>query len=193
MLPWRMNFEPVSSPLPLGDSSAACQPPRPRPIRPSRVGKLQLNALPELLRSVDYGGLMGQLTPFRINTSKKSRHFCIAFIINDFKSTRINTSVIFRVNPSRINTSKKTGGWGVHAHSFRFCPERRFGNRPTSITARDSLPLIRRSHRPAAECSFAGIQYHVGFGPHRDARADAVSLKPRRACASVNTILREVE
>ena len=43
---------------------------------PTRRGvrrRLQLRHLlqmPELLRSVDYGGLMGNLSPFRINTSK---------------------------------------------------------------------------------------------------------------------------
>jgi hypothetical protein len=43
---------------------------------PTRRGvrrRLQLRHLlqmPELLRSIDYGGLMGNLSPFRINTSK---------------------------------------------------------------------------------------------------------------------------
>jgi hypothetical protein len=110
VLSWTMNFERVSSPLPLGYSSAACQPSRPRPIRPSRVGKLQFKASPELLRSVDYAGLISKITPFRINTSKKSHHFRITLILKDFNSTRINTSVIFRFNSPRINTSKKHGG-----------------------------------------------------------------------------------
>ena len=75
--------------------------------------RLQLQHLlqvPTDLRSVDSGGLMRRLTPFRINTSRKSRRFRIAFIVNDFKPTRINTSVILRFKPSRINTSKKHGG-----------------------------------------------------------------------------------
>jgi hypothetical protein len=53
---------------------------------------------------------MSYLSPFRINTSKKSRHLRIAFIVNDFKSTRINTSTIFGFNQSKINTSTKHGG-----------------------------------------------------------------------------------
>jgi len=48
---------------------------------------------------------MMQLTPFKINTSKKSCHFRIALILNDFKPTRINTSTISTSKPPRINTS----------------------------------------------------------------------------------------
>jgi hypothetical protein len=110
MLCCHMKFERVFSPLPPGYSSAAFQSSRPQPLGPLRVPGLQPKVSPEFLRSVDYRGLMTPLTPFRINTSKKSRHFCIAFILNDFKSTRINTSAISRFNPSRINTSKKQGG-----------------------------------------------------------------------------------
>jgi len=53
---------------------------------------------------------MMQLTPFKINTSKKSCHFRIALILNDFKPIRINTSTISPLKPPRINTSKKHGG-----------------------------------------------------------------------------------
>ena len=53
---------------------------------------------------------MMQLTPFKINTSKKSCHFRIALILNDFKPIRINTSTIAPIKPPRINTSKKHGG-----------------------------------------------------------------------------------
>ena len=56
---------------------------------------------------------MMQLTPFKINTSKKSCHFRIALILNDFKPIRINTSTISPLKPPRINTSKKHGGGGV--------------------------------------------------------------------------------
>jgi hypothetical protein len=52
---------------------------------------------------------MKDLTPFKINTSKKSRHLRIALIVNDFKPTRINTSAISPFKPLRINTSKKQG------------------------------------------------------------------------------------
>ena len=52
---------------------------------------------------------MRPLSPFRINTSKKSWRSSIAFIPNDFNSTRINTSVILDCNSPRINTSKKHG------------------------------------------------------------------------------------
>jgi hypothetical protein len=130
MLSWPMNFELVSSPLPLSYSSAACRPSRPRHIRPSRIVELQFKALPEFLRSVDYAGLMSHITPFRINTSKKSRQFRITLILNDFKSTRINTSVIFRVNPSRINTSKKQGGVGAPNAFFPILSRKAFWQPP---------------------------------------------------------------
>ena len=51
--------------------------------------QLQLHEFP---RSVDYGGLMWHLSPFKINTSKNYCTFCIAFITNHFNSPRINTS-----------------------------------------------------------------------------------------------------
>jgi len=76
----------------------------------------------ELLRSVDYGALMRQLNPFKINTSRKLRHSRIAFIVNNFKPTRINTSAISIFKPPRINTSKKHGGvgWGALKSYLRF-------------------------------------------------------------------------
>ena len=77
---------------------------------PSRAAScnslLQLRDFP---RSVDYGGLMRRLSPFRINTSKKSRHSRIAFITKDFKFTGINTSEKNGSKSSGINTSKKQG------------------------------------------------------------------------------------
>jgi hypothetical protein len=73
--------------------------------------------IPELPRSVDYGGLMKDLTPFEINTSKKSCHSRIALIARDFKPTRINTSAISPFKPPRINTSKKHGGGQAVHHS----------------------------------------------------------------------------
>ena len=79
---------------------------------PRRVHLQHLLQLRAFLRSVDYGGLTRPITPFRINTSKKSWHFRIALITNGFNSTRINTSAIFHFNPPRINTSKKHGGGG---------------------------------------------------------------------------------
>jgi len=106
---------------------------------------------------------MTPLTPFRINTSKKSRHFCIAFILNDFKSTRINTSAISRFNPSRINTSKKQGGthafFPIVSHEAFWKPlEYRHNARFPSANARVSPSCrrtrfhrhpISRGHRPA--------------------------------------------
>jgi len=56
---------------------------------------------------------MSKLTPFKINTSRNFRDFCIPLICGKLKSTRINTSMIFDFKPSRINTSTKTGGRGV--------------------------------------------------------------------------------
>jgi len=56
---------------------------------------------------------MSNLTPFKINTSKNFRNFCISLISSDLKSPIINTSVNFDFKPSRINTSTKTGGRGV--------------------------------------------------------------------------------
>ena len=56
---------------------------------------------------------MSSLTPFRINTSKNFRVFCISLICGQLKSSTINTSVIFDSKPPTINTSTKTGGWGV--------------------------------------------------------------------------------
>ena len=52
---------------------------------------------------------MRRLSPFRINTSKKSRHSRIAFITKDFKFTGINTSEKNGSKSSGINTSKKQG------------------------------------------------------------------------------------
>jgi len=77
--------------------------------RPHLRPLLQVRELP---RSVDYGRLMWHLTPFRINTSSKSRHSRIALIANDFKPTRLNTSAIVPPKPPRINTSKKQGRGG---------------------------------------------------------------------------------
>jgi len=66
---------------------------------------------------------MMQLTPFKINTSKKSCHFRIALILNDFKPTRINTSTISTSKPPRINTSERHGGRGgrVFAATGNLC------------------------------------------------------------------------
>jgi hypothetical protein len=61
---------------------------------------------------------MSDLTPFKINTSKKTRHSRIAFIVNDFKPTRISTSTIFLFKPPRISTSKKTSGEGGTLKSY---------------------------------------------------------------------------
>jgi hypothetical protein len=88
------------------------------PAAPTRRGDQRafhlrhLSQIPELLRSVDYGGLMRYLSPFRINTSKKSCHLRIAFIVNGFKFTRINTSEKNGSKPPRINTSRKRPGEG---------------------------------------------------------------------------------
>ena len=81
---------------------------------------------------------MRRVTPFRINTSKKSRHLCIALILNDFNPTRINTSVIFRFKPSGINTSKKHGGRGyVHLSPI-------FVTRRSSLATRSIARSTRR-------------------------------------------------
>jgi hypothetical protein len=73
---------------------------------------------------------MKDLTPFKINTSKKSCRSRIALIVNDFKPTRINTSAISPSKPPRINTSKKHGGAGpdtLLAHQLlRFLVGERF-------------------------------------------------------------------
>jgi hypothetical protein len=81
---------------------------------------------------------MRPLSPFRINTSKKSWRSSIAFIPNDFNSTRINTSVFFRFKSPRINTSKKRGG-GRGAPQIRRSPIKIFRN------PKDKMPAgIRR-------------------------------------------------
>jgi len=103
------SFRPAVAPILLHSLLSA------RPRRLPR--KPYLREFPDLFGSVDSGALMSRLSSFRINTSKKSRQSRIALIANDFKSTRINTSVIFRFNSSRINTSKKTGRGGI-AHIF---------------------------------------------------------------------------
>jgi len=72
--------------------------------------QLQLAAF---LRSVDYRGLRWHLSLFRINTSKNFCAFRISLISGRLKSPIINTSVNFDFKFSRINTSTKTGGWGV--------------------------------------------------------------------------------
>ena len=87
------------------DGSAICDDQR-------RLHLRHLSQVPAPLRSVDYGGLMRDLTPFKINTSKKSCHSRFALSLNDFKSTRINTSTISVSKPPRINTSKKHGERG---------------------------------------------------------------------------------
>jgi GNAT superfamily N-acetyltransferase len=83
--------------------------------------RIQLRHLLQILehpRSLDYGALMRQLSPFKINTSRKSRHSRIAFIVNNFKPTRINTSAISLFKPPGINTSKKhRGEGGTHPRS----------------------------------------------------------------------------
>lgn len=94
--------------FPLGGPTAGGEaPPDGVPTAASCDNALQLGDVP---RSVDYEGLTRQLSLFRINTSRKSRNFLIAFITNDFKPSGINTYVKKGQNPSRISTSKKQGG-----------------------------------------------------------------------------------
>ena len=71
--------------------------------------QLQLHEIP---RSVDYGALIWHLSPFRINTSKNSRTFCILLIRGQLNSPIINTSAKKRSKSPGINTSEKTGGGG---------------------------------------------------------------------------------
>jgi hypothetical protein len=78
---------------------------------PSCNSQLQLATFP---RSVDYRGLNWNLSPFRINTSKKLCIFHISFISGHLKSSIINTSMKNASKSSIINTSKKHGG-GVGA------------------------------------------------------------------------------
>jgi len=90
----------IFAPLPYSPCrpSTPCSCPGKPPIRTDRrcvqlQQKLPLQLqLHEFPRSVDYGGLMWDLTPFKINTSKNYCTFCIAFITNHFNSPRINTS-----------------------------------------------------------------------------------------------------
>jgi len=98
-----------------GPSSAAHRRPSPvwrhgqrcRASRAASGNKLQLRTFPG---SVDFRGLMLHLSPFRINTSRNSRAFRIAFIANEFNSPRINTSKNLHPKSLRISTSKKHGG-----------------------------------------------------------------------------------
>jgi len=55
---------------------------------------------------------MRSLSPFKINTSKNFRGFCIWFISGHLKSSIINTSKKIDFKPPRINTSKKRQGVG---------------------------------------------------------------------------------
>ena len=109
------NFQSEISPL-------TAMLPSPGPINGSLTGangapfrtascnsQLQLAPFP---RSVDYRGLRSHLSPFRINTSKNFRTFCISLISGHLKSPIINTSTIFDFKLPRINTSRKTGGGG---------------------------------------------------------------------------------
>jgi hypothetical protein len=95
--------------------------PAPPPIGTASCNKqLQLHAF---LRSVDYRGLMSNLSPFKINTSKNSCTFYISPISGHLKSPIISTSRKNDRTSSRINTSKKTGGGGPVATRHRFHTE----------------------------------------------------------------------
>jgi len=55
---------------------------------------------------------MSNISPFKINTSKNLRDFCISLIDGRLKSSVINTSMKNDFKPPIINTSKKrVGGW----------------------------------------------------------------------------------
>jgi len=89
---------------------------------------------------------MRHLSPFRINTSKKLRHLCIALIANDFKFTRINTSEKNSSKPPVINTSKKQGrGEGYPSRS----------------------PTIQSPNGELAERIDVGRASHAAFGNDR--------------------------
>jgi hypothetical protein len=49
---------------------------------------------------------MRQLNPFKINTSRKSRYSRVAFIVNNFKPTRINTSAISKTRGGGVRSPK---------------------------------------------------------------------------------------
>ena len=72
-------------------------------LSPFRINTSEIS---QILRSVDYEGLILDLSPFRINTSKNTQNYRIALIQNDFKSPTINTSKTKDLKSPRINTSK---------------------------------------------------------------------------------------
>ena len=85
-----------------------------------------LSQIPGLLRSVDYGGFMRHLSPFRINTSKFSRS------VDSGGLTR-------NLSPFRINTSKNMGGGGCRTSCVNSAANLQF-DVPPEVPLAGALP-----------------------------------------------------
>ena len=126
-------------------------------VPPAASCNTQLQLVP-FLRSVDYRGLMSNLTPFKINTSRNFCTFCISLISGHLKSPIINTSANFDFKPPRINTSKKHGGGGPTCNSS--CNWRRRAGRGYAVVL----------------CS-GGLQASSLFSPNQDGSLKASATK----------------
>jgi len=103
-----------------------------------------LSQIPGLLRSVDYGGFMRHLSPFRINTSKFSRS------VDSGGLTR-------NLSPFRINTSKNMGGGGCRTSCVNSAANLQF-DVPPEVPLAGALPEPPPCILPSSGHSVGGTE-----------------------------------